>query len=432
MQKHFLFLVYLSLVFLSFHKKTIAQSYLEKKSQHRFAQTYFGLNTQVIPSSGELVWQDQVQPFPTSIIPRFTIGGLHFWGKVDFNMNISLFNLSDQSLKSEGEVQLITGGDLSARYYPWRMKFNRLRPYFGLSGNSVALSMGNDSVGYRYRSFLTLTPLAGISFASKNWQVNLEALFLTNNKIDFYSTETNQHQFTLPRSYFSIGLVRYFDTTLREEKPKESGKTNAALAKLLAAKKLNSFSIAVAPSGAFFIKSPEFSNEQRSLPKHQGALNLDLGIGYLFDQAGWHVGLSYRSYGSKSISYSLTHVIHRRSIALEAYKFVWNYNGFVPFVGGSLSSEKWANGIFIHNEQQGETAKTTMVSPGIIFGWDIVPSPLETWTLRTNLRYYPFQKIAGANGKTQRVDQFELNFIQLVLYPQRMARFRKVKRDFYH
>ena len=61
-----------------------------------------------------------------------------------------------------------------------------------------------------------------------------------------------------------------------------------------------------------------------------------------------------------------------------------------------------------------------MISVGVLFGWDILASPLETWVLRTNLRYYPFQRINDSDGTKTRVDQFEFNFIQLVLYPNRM------------
>lgn len=65
-----------------------------------------------------------------------------------------------------------------------------------------------------------------------------------------------------------------------------------------------------------------------------------------------------------------------------------------------------------------------MISPGIIFGWDIVPSPLETWVLRTNLRYYPLQKVKNPTGEISRVDQFEFNIIQLVIYPNRIINTR--------
>jgi uncharacterized membrane protein len=116
-------------------------------------------------------------------------------------------------------------------------------------------------------------------------------------------------------------------------------------------------------------------------------------------------------------------------LALEAFWFFWDYNGFVPFVGPTISFERWASCRFENYVQQGETQRTQMISPGILFGWDILASPLETWVLRTNLRYYPFQKVRDSDGKWSRVDQFEFNFIQLVVYPNRWVHIRKAKRE---
>ncbi len=52
-----------------------------------FAQAYIGMNTQIIHASGRLFFKNQEYEFPMSTLPRFTIGGLHFWGKLDFNIN---------------------------------------------------------------------------------------------------------------------------------------------------------------------------------------------------------------------------------------------------------------------------------------------------------------------------------------------------------
>ena len=91
----------------------------------------------------------------------------------------------------------------------------------------------------------------------------------------------------------------------------------------------------------------------------------------------------------------------------------------MPFIGPSISYDRWATADFEGNDQVDETVRSKMISPGIIIGWDISTSPLETWTLRTNLRYFPFQKITDAEGNRVNVDQFEFNFIELVVYPQR-------------
>ena len=405
-----------------------AQPYMEQKTQHRFAQTYLGLNTQIIPSQGSMIWNQELYSFPTMASPRFTIGGLHFWGKVDFNLNIPLTTFSDFSLNENTEFKFNPGGDLSARYYPWQMEYGKFRPYAGVSFNEMTFELENKSSGERRDLFITSSLLGGISFANNDWQVNAELMWLPDNERTFYSDRNTAYTLELPKSYFSIGIIRYFEGTLSEEEDTQSGRMDRLVTKFRKEGKLNSFSLAAAPSGSYFLEAP-FLNDplRRSLPRHKGNFVWDFGAGYLLHDAGIHLGISYRDYTSRVESYGFEHLIRRQSFSLEAFKFLWDYNGFVPFIGPSISFERWATGEFEGNTQLGRTQRRQLISPGIIFGWDILASPLETWILRTNLRYYPFQKIRGTDGKTSRVDQFEFNFIQLVIYPNRLFNFPKVK-----
>ncbi|MBL0764022.1 hypothetical protein [Marivirga atlantica] len=402
-----------------------AQVYVDNKSQHRFAQTYIGLNTQIVPSSGKLFWNDQSYKFPSQVAPRFTIGGLHFWGKWDFNINFPLTYFSDRRIAPETDVILETGGDLSARYYPFRMLYGKLRPYAGISINEMILDLENETAGERADLFITSSLIGGFSYAFNGWQVNTEIMWMPNNQRDFYSSRTAGHTFELPKAYFSLGLIKYFEGTLKNERDKLSGKTEKLEKQFDEEGILNSFSLAIAPSGSYFLAAPEYSNAARvSLPRHKGTFNWDFGLGYLFHNANIHVGLSYRDYTSGVESYNRVDLIRRRSLAVEAFKYVWNFHGFAPYIGPSIGLEKWASAQFEGDEQIGATQRTNIVSPGILFGWDILASPLETWLLRTNLRYYPFQKVKDAEGNIARVDQFEFNFIQLVIYPNRMINFK--------
>jgi len=52
----------------------VAQLYMEKKTRHRFAQMYLGLNTQFVPASGQLFWNGQAAQFPQNVLPRISIG----------------------------------------------------------------------------------------------------------------------------------------------------------------------------------------------------------------------------------------------------------------------------------------------------------------------------------------------------------------------
>ena len=412
-------------------QKTHAQVYAEQKTQHRFAQSYIGLNTQVIPSSGRLIFENQEYQFPTTAIPRLTMGGLHFWGKLDFNMNLPLTRFGETRITEDTEATFTSGADLSARFYPWRLIDGKLRPYVGLSFNTMSLSVDNKNSGQRFEGFITYSLLGGVSITYKGWQVNSEMMFLPHNGRDFYSNQQDKHEFKLPSSYFSLGIVRFFDFTLGEEKPKLSGKTKALEEKVLSKgkSKLNSISLGIAPNGSYFLKSPSFSDELKSLPKHKGSFNFEYNLGYLLHKQKLHFGLTYRNYSANAVSYELEHVVRREALSFEAIKFVANYHGFVPFVGATLSAERWATGLFINDIQQGETSRSQIFSPGIIFGWDIRPSPTDVWVLRTNLRYYPYQEINdGATGRA-RVDQFEFNFIQFVFYPNRWRNVKQAKNE---
>lgn len=407
----------------------LAQPYVAKKTQHRFAQSYLGLNIQTIPSSGKLFWNGSSGKFPSMYSPRLNIGGLHFWGMVDFNMNFPLVTLGDFAMDDDNELVFTPGGDLSARFYPWRMKYKKLRPYIGYSANEMKLTIKNEQIGKRNDLFITSSGIAGISYANNRWQFSAEIMHMFDNTRTFYSNRQNEHEYVLPKSYFSFGFVKFFEGTLQAEENKNSGLTDRIERKLRKEATLNSFSFSFAPSGAYFLKAPSFSDAQRlSLPRHKASMVWEYGAGYLFHDAKLHVGISYRDYTSVSESYDFEHLIRRYTFALEARKFFWNYNGFVPFVGPSISFERWAVGQFEGDTQVGETQRTRMISPGIVFGWDILASPIETWVLRTNLRYYPFQRINGTDGSKIDVDQFEFNFIQLVVYPNRLFNVRRVKR----
>ncbi|MEO1074606.1 MAG: hypothetical protein AAFX41_01430 [Bacteroidota bacterium] len=57
---------------------------------------------------------------------------------------------------------------------------------------------------------------------------------------------------------------------------------------------------------------------------------------------------------------------------------------------------------------------------GLTFGWDIRPNRLQSWILRTNLRWYPTLSLPVADDGDIAFGNVEFNFIQLILYPNRI------------
>jgi hypothetical protein len=101
------------------------------------------------------------------------------------------------------------------------------------------------------------------------------------------------------------------------------------------------------------------------------------------------------------------------------FKFLFDYKGFVPFLGISPSYERLQVRV---SEQEGgvlvdESAE--LLRMGIVFGWDIRPNNIQSMILRTNLRYYPGLHVDSGNYRFH-FNQLEFNFIQVVFYLNRM------------
>ena len=146
---------------------------------------------------------------------------------------------------------------------------------------------------------------------------------------------------------------------------------------------------------------------------------LDMTLGYYLHKLDMNIGLSSRNMTESVEAYGIQHASERKSLALEVYKFLGDYHGFVPFVGLTLSKE---NLTFNNRDlREGNTWKTyTEEKPalGVIFGWDIRPTRSDWWILRTNLRYTPVS--LQAEGKEVSFDYLEFNVIQFTMFPERL------------
>lgn len=404
-----------------------AQEYLQDATQHRFAQTYFGINGEYTPAAGSFIAGNETIQFNEKFAPRVSIGGIHFWGRLDFNVNFALPVNTSQKVQGDQELIFVNMGDFNAKYYPWQIKYKALRPYFGFGLNYLFLNVKKEALN-RSENYMPIGLIGGVSYNTKNWQIFVEGKYLVQSKHTIYNHLYEQQNIQIPNTFFYLGISKFFDTTLKEEKPKKTGKLELLENEFPKASKLNSFSIGIGGNTSYFIKQPIYSdNEQASLPKLNLSNNLDLGLGYFFHKSNIHIGLAFRNYSISSESYNYEHVLRRNSIALEAHKQLFNWNGFAPYVGPSFSYERWATAEFV-NDETGTIYRTKKLSPGIIFGWDILASKFDSWVLRTNMRYYPYLTITDALGQESRVDQLEMNFIQAVFYPERMIRIAKAKK----
>lgn len=178
-------------------------------------------------------------------------------------------------------------------------------------------------------------------------------------------------------------------------------------------------SLAIGLSSLILTGPSTYNREQRAwlATRPRSGPVLDLGLGWYFDRPDVHLNLAWRSGAFDTDAFDFRQENRRSSLALEAYAFLWDYHGFVPFVGPVVSLER----LRTVESDGGATvtrAEEETVAGGITFGWDIRPTRTQQWILRTNLRYFPRLRVPLPTGE-QALDQLEFNYIQFVWYPRR-------------
>jgi hypothetical protein len=116
-------------------------------------------------------------------------------------------------------------------------------------------------------------------------------------------------------------------------------------------------------------------------------------------------------------AFDFSQTLLRKSITLEVFRFWADYHGFAVFAGPAFSYEK-LRVEETHGNQSNLGVKEGW-RPGITLGWDIRPNRLQSWYLRTNIRYFPGMHVSMPSHQKIRFDQMEFNFIQLVIFPGR-------------
>jgi len=406
-----------------------AQVYVEKQTRHRFAQLTLGADYQM--SFGgrtnylDVNGSDQSHALGSLRRPRFLIGGTHFWGHADFYIAIPLLF---PSFQKEGQTSRYSSSvETVFKYYPWRIEWDKVRPFIGVGLTPFYFEQQNQNIEYGNGAELnhTTVPLyAGLTFNKKQHLIELGVLWNYNNKQSYHISRTITSDIQTPPLYASISYRYLLDTTLSAEKSWESGYTKKVTNQLAASKRLNGIHLGVGLSSAFWIKESSYNKNNRLyLEKYNTSLMPDFSLGYYLHQPDLGFALGYRGYGTSTNAYGTVQQLQRKSLVFEATKFLLDYHGFVPFVGPAISYEK------LNFKESFEGQLTNDLSQnklgyGITFGWDIRPTRLINWILRTNLRWFPNLNLEVEKGKLISFDTIEFNFIQLIIYPNRMGKKR--------
>ena len=391
-----------------------AQPYTVKNgnTRHRFAQLELGLTQIITPNAGmtQVIASDGTvknYQFGTLSTTAIFIGATHFWGHLDWGLNIPVFSTG---------AGMKFGVDLQTKIYPYRIANNKLRPFIGISMSPFGY---NQNDGGQY-SRVKWPIVGGLNYYKNGHQLELGITYNYNRQFDYYISRTTIGKVELPKFMFNLTYKYTLETTGSAERNWRNGITKRITDSLGALGNLNGFSVGIGPSAAFRVAESPYNDEGKPfLGKHSFKLFPDISLGYYFHKPDMHLNLAYRSNGSSISAYGVSQDANRQSITLEAYKFLADYHGFIPFIGPNVSYENLSV-----VEKDGTNAPVTATykgfKPGITFGWDIRPDRLQSWILRTNLRWTPNLGVDMPDGKKINLDQLEFNFIQLVIYPEKM------------
>lgn len=419
--------VIVSIFVLMMYNLGYSQVYTEKKTRHRFAQlnlgidfqSSFGGSTKYIDQQGNT----QSLNLNSSYSPRFLIGGTHFWGHADFYIAIPLF--SSTLNKNNQEVTALRGVETVFKYYPLRIENNKIRPYIGTSLAPFYFEQRNNNFQYPSGPELNHTSfplLGGLTYNSKNHLIELGIAWNYQNQQDYYISRTQIEKINTPPVYATLSYRYILETTLSAEKNWESGRTKEVTDILAERGRLNGLYLGTGISSAFWLNESSYNKANRPyIDKYSTSIMPDFTLGYYFHKPDINLAIGYRGYGASTNSYGAIQQLNRKSFLFEATKYLFDYHGFVPFVGPTFSYEN------LSFKEDFEGQKTFDINDkklgyGLTFGWDIRPNRIQSWILRTNLRWYPNLFLEVEPSSKVSFDNLEFNFIQLIIYPNRMIK----------
>ena len=262
--------------------------------------------------------------------------------------------------------------------------------------------------------------MLGATYMKNNTIVEAGITWNYANQQEYYLSRTDLRTISTPPIYASLALKFVFDTTIGAEKGWESGRTQERIDRLASEGKLNGLFIGAGLSSAWWIGQSEYNKANRPYISNHGiSLMGDFSIGYYFHKSDLNIAVAYRKYGASENVYGVKQNLSRRSIGLEVTKYLLDYHGFDPFVGPILSSENLSFSETVDGNQTHQIANK-QVNVGLTCGWDIRPDRNQAFILRTSLRWFPALNVKSDNGQKVSFDNLEFNFIQMVLFPNRM------------
>jgi len=386
-----------------------AFSYTKVKSRFSFAQTYFSLDeyyspvplkTQFLSQSGDIVKKE----YNRTNITRLTIGGLHFWGHTDFYVSFPIKSFEKE--KEELAISFDSGVETGMRLFPFGRDLNSLRPFLGISWNYINYAQ-NESVrgqGPIYgKSFFPIQ--SGLTYTSQSYLFDLGIQWWKKHQLDYPIANDQKGQVDLPDRYIWTSIRYAMDTSL-------SG------ASMGLPKSKSSWFVGLGPSASFPVgRTPDSTEKAKPVfDTNVTSFHPDMTLGYEYFKWKLNFILSFRPMLYTNEAYGVKQEIRRNSFSLEAFRFLFDYNGFVPFFGVAINREDVTYQEYDGGGTQLQDVSKTSYPFGFVFGWDIRPIERTSFVLRTNLRYVPNVEVPISSTKSYTTSQLEFDFIQMVYY----------------
>lgn len=364
---------------------------------------------------------DQVA-IPAQLSPRLTIGATHFWELADFYVSFPLPSVHLSSGVGERRTSSTTGVETGARLYPLRLEGGRVRPFFGVAWSTLQYSQRSEQGRGPTLNFARAPVEGGVVWAGRGGVVELGARWMPRTEIDYPLSRDVAGQVEIPSLGLGLAYRYRFDATRSWEGLVRSGEVRRREEVLASRGLLNAISISLGPSSALPLHASGYTRAVRPYLEDRppAAVFPEFAIGYAHHALDAAVEIVYRSIAQETSGYGLEQRLERAAFSVEAFKVLGDYQGFAPFLGASFGR----NRLRVRESDRGGPVlamRGVRWAPGLLVGWDIRPTRVNWWQLRTKLRYTPKLELPLAPGESASFDHLEFNFIQLVLYPERFA-----------
>jgi len=400
--------------------------YLKRSTD--FASMTFGIDALFL-TGGQMENKGKNISLPAQFTPRLSIGGLHFWGHADFYVHFPVgINLGSNAAGSKNYVNF-EHIECGFKYYPIPLKKSVVRPYIGMSFQPLIFKYTEENTAYKYggaKHSQFISPIqVGLTYASDKYLFSLGGRYNWRNKFDYYITPTQIASTNINQWNFNIGINRYFDSDKNYSSENSVDQLNK---KHHILKKENAQSAWYWGFGASttlqLSKSPYFKNKLPYLANQMSNSFIvpELAFGRYLNGIDMNVNASARYMAWSLKAFDTKVNMNRSSIAFELQKNLFRWRGFVPFVGPSINVDY----INFNHELVIKEGKFKM-GAGVVFGWDINLTNVETSLLRTSLRYLPGYHLK-VNGDKVMFDHLEFNFIQFVKFIGRDKVYKKYRK----